>query len=41
MDRQTLLSKIRRWLLEAHGRRLHGVVLYGSEAAARPAPTAT
>jgi predicted nucleotidyltransferase len=32
MDRQALLETIRQRLLGAHGRRLRGVVLYGSEA---------
>lgn len=31
MDRQELLTAIRQRLLKAHGRRLRGVVLYGSE----------
>jgi uncharacterized protein len=38
MDRQTLLSEIRKRLLEAHGRRLLGVVLYGSEARGEARP---
>lgn len=32
MDRQELLTKVKQRLLRAHGRRLRGVVLYGSEA---------
>jgi uncharacterized protein len=32
MNRKELLSEIKRRLLTAHGRRLQGVVLYGSEA---------
>ncbi|MBA2557016.1 MAG: nucleotidyltransferase domain-containing protein [Chloroflexi bacterium] len=32
MDRQELLGEIRQRLLNVHGQRLHGVVLYGSEA---------
>lgn len=31
MDHQALLAKIKQRLLKAHGRRLRGVVLYGSE----------
>jgi uncharacterized protein len=38
MDRQTLLGEIRQRLLEAHGRRLHGVVLYGCEARGESRP---
>ena len=38
MDRQTLLGEIRQRLLEVHGRRLHGVVLYGSEARGESRP---
>ncbi len=32
MNREELLREIRQRLLNVHGRRLHGVVLYGSEA---------
>jgi uncharacterized protein len=32
MNRKELLSEIKRRLLTVHGRRLQGVVLYGSEA---------
>jgi uncharacterized protein len=38
MDRQALLEAIRQRLLGAHGRRLHGVVLYGSEARGESRP---
>jgi uncharacterized protein len=38
MDRQTLLGEIRQRLLAVHGRRLQGVVLYGSEARGEARP---
>jgi uncharacterized protein len=38
MDRQELLGEIRQRLLAVHGRRLHGVVLYGSEARGEARP---
>ncbi len=38
MDRKELLGEIRQRLLNAHGRRLRGVVLYGSEARGEAKP---
>jgi uncharacterized protein len=38
MDRHELLGEIRQRLLAAHGRRLHAVVLYGSEARGEARP---
>ena len=38
MDRQELLTEIKRRLVAAHGRRLRGVVLYGSEARGEARP---
>jgi predicted nucleotidyltransferase len=38
VDRQELLGAIKQRLLNAHGRRLRGVVLYGSEARGEAGP---
>jgi uncharacterized protein len=38
VDRQELLAAIKQRLLKAHGHRLHGVVLYGSEVRGEAGP---
>jgi hypothetical protein len=41
MGRQIFLPEIRQRLVDVHGRRLHGIVLYGSEARGASSLTAT